>query len=348
MDEWEVFCVLGGIGTQLGGLTVISVISLEKAQATFAKINVKRHKRHYSRGYAMIKKTTYMRAYEACEAFFTETGQMPTIDAIKPIIGVNSPSTISSAIKAWKNALSQTIKKDQGVQPEVPECLTNTVSNLWQQALAEARQVFNERYDELQAQQTALVAKEACLNEESARIQQLLQLSEQKFQDEIAYLKKEIERVSADSIRLTEQAERYRSLATEAEKDNAVLKESIKQEQDKVQRLEIQYDKEHDWALMRIEEEKDSHRQQTQQEMLRLQAETTRSKQALDLVQTKFDMMSRQQEVNRDRISEFERSLSDEKLKLADLILNEAKLQKELNAKDERIRLLLSNHSKVI
>ena len=286
----------------------------------------------------MIKKSTYTRAYEACEAFFAETGQMPTIDAIKPIIDVNTPSTISSAIKAWKNALSQTVKKDQGVLPGVPTSLTDTVNALWQQALTEARQVFNERYDELQAQQAALVAQEAILNEESARIQQLLQLTEQKYQEEIAYLKKESERLTEDSRLLTEQAERYRSLATEAEKDNAVLKETIKQEQDKVQRLEIQYDKEHDWALMRIEEEKDSHRQQTQQEMLRLQAETTRSKQAVDLMQAKFDRMSRQREVNRDRISELERSLSDKKLKMAKLTLHEAKLQKELNAKNERIR----------
>jgi len=294
----------------------------------------------------MIKKSTYARAYEACETFFTETGQMPTIDAIKPLIGVNSPSTISSAIKAWKNVLSQTIRKDQGVLPGVPACLTDTVNTLWQQALAEARQVFNERYNELQAQQADLADKEAVLNEESARIHQLLHLSEQKFQDEIAYLKKESERLTADSRLLTEQAERYRSLATEVEKDNAVLKETIRQEQDKVQRLEIQYDKEHDWALMRIEEEKDRHRQQTQQEMLRLQAETTRSKQALDLMQAKFDMMSRQQDVNRDRISELERSLSDEKLKMAKLTLNEAKLQKELNAKNERIRILLNKTNK--
>jgi hypothetical protein len=95
-----------------------------------------------------------------------------------------------------------------------------------------------------------------------------------------------------------------------------------------VQRLEIQYDKEHDWALMRIEEEKDRHRQQTQQEMLRLQAETTRSKQDLDLLQAKFDMMVRQQDVNRDRISELERSLSDEKLKIANLTLIEANYKK--------------------
>jgi chromosome segregation ATPase len=286
----------------------------------------------------MIKKSTYTRAYEACETFFVETGQMPTIDAIKPLIGVNSPSTISSAIKAWKNALSQTIKKDQGVLPGIPVGLTETVNALWQYALSEARQVFNEKYDELQAQQAALTAKETILNDETARIQQLLQLTEQKFQEEIVYLKKESGRLTEDSMLLTEQAERYRALATEVEKDNAVLTETIKQEQDKVQRLELRYDNEHDWALMRIEEEKDSHRQQTQQEMLRLQAETTRSNQAVDLMQAKFDMMSRQQEVNRDRISELERSLSDEKLKMAKLTLHEAKLQKELNAKNDRIR----------
>jgi chromosome segregation ATPase len=271
---------------------------------------------------------------------------MPTIDAIKPIIGVNSPSTISSAIKAWKNALSQSIKKDQGLLPGVPASLTDTVNTLWQHALDEARQVFNEKHEELQARQADLTAKETILNDEAARIQQLLQLTEQKYQEEIAYLKKESARLTEESRLLTEQAERYRAIATEVEKDNAVLKETIKQEQDKVQRLEIQYDKEHDWALMRIEEEKDSHRQQTQQEMLRLQAETTRSKQAVDLMQAKFDRISRQQEVNRDRISELERSLSDEKLKMAKLTLNEAKLQKELNAKNERIRILLNKTNK--
>ena len=174
----------------------------------------------------------------------------------------------------------------------------------------------------------------------------MLHLSEQKFQDESTYLKKEIDRLTTDSRLLTEQSERYRSLATEAEKENAVLKETIKQEQDKVQRLETQYDKEHDWALMRIEEEKDNHRQKTQQEMLRLQAETTRSKQDLDLLQAKFDRMVRQQDVSRNSISELERSLSDEKLKMAKLTLNEAKLQKELNAKNERIRLLLIKQNK--
>ena len=48
-NDWEVFCVWGGIGTRLGGLTVIPVISLEEAQTTPAKINAKNQQRHYAR-----------------------------------------------------------------------------------------------------------------------------------------------------------------------------------------------------------------------------------------------------------------------------------------------------------
>jgi hypothetical protein len=47
-EEGEVFCVWGGIGTRLGGSTVIPVASLNEAQETLAKINARRTKRHYS------------------------------------------------------------------------------------------------------------------------------------------------------------------------------------------------------------------------------------------------------------------------------------------------------------
>ena len=83
-----------------------------------------------------------------------------------------------------------------------------------------------------------------------------------------------------------------------------MLKETIRQEQDKVQRLAVQYDNEHDWALKRIEEEKDSHRLQTQQEMLSYRAETKRSKQDLELLQAKFDVAITMNEQNRDRITD--------------------------------------------
>ena len=47
LDEWEVFCVWGGIGTRLGGSSVIPVTSLDDAQATLAKIAARRTQRHY-------------------------------------------------------------------------------------------------------------------------------------------------------------------------------------------------------------------------------------------------------------------------------------------------------------
>ena len=151
---------------------------------------------------------------------------MPTIDAIKPLIGVNSPSTISSAIKDWKKALSQTIKNDQGARPGIPASLLDAVNACWHQALAEARQVFNNKVDELHMQQTALTAQEAALNAESERIHQLLQLAEQHYQDERARLNKDNDRLIDETRRLTERAEHYRSLATEVEQENAVLKET--------------------------------------------------------------------------------------------------------------------------
>ena len=49
LDEWEVFCVRGGIGTRLGGSTVIPLASLDDANITLEKINAKRTQRHYLR-----------------------------------------------------------------------------------------------------------------------------------------------------------------------------------------------------------------------------------------------------------------------------------------------------------
>jgi chromosome segregation ATPase len=294
----------------------------------------------------MMKKNTYTRAYEACGAFFTETGQMPTIGAIKPIIGVNSPSIISSAIKDWKNALSQTIRKDHSVDPVAPAVLVAAVTDIWEQAMREAKTAIKDKVDELQAKQTALDAKEGILNEEKMRVQQLVHVTEQKFQDGINYLKKEIDQLTAKSLILTEQADHFRAIASDVEKKNAVLTEEIRQEKGKFLRLENQYDKEHEWALKRIDEEKGNYKKQTQNEMQRLQFEATRSKQSSELLQAKVNLMDKQANENRDRIIELERNLSDGKLTMAGLTLNEAKLQNELNAKEERMRLLLNKVNK--
>ena len=48
-NDWEVFCVWGGIGTRLGGSTVIPLASLDDANITLEKIDARRTQRHYLR-----------------------------------------------------------------------------------------------------------------------------------------------------------------------------------------------------------------------------------------------------------------------------------------------------------
>jgi chromosome segregation ATPase len=290
----------------------------------------------------MLKKNTYARAFEACEAFFAETGQMPTIEAIKPIIMVNSPSIISSAIKDWKTALSQTVRKGQGIDPGVPKVLSDALATVWGQALEEANGIVRDRQEGLQAKQMALDAQEKALGEEAARVQQLVSITRQKFEEEIGYLKQEAGRLATEALASREEADRYRATATTLEKDNAVLAEALRQEKQKFQRLETQYDREHGWALKRIEEEKDSHRQKTQHEMNRLQSETTRSKQAAEMAQAKLEQLNQQVNECRDVTSQLESNLAREMLRIAELTLDKANLQSELNKKDERIRILIT------
>jgi len=294
----------------------------------------------------MITETTYTKAYKACEAFFLETGQVPTIEAIKPLIGVNSPSIISSAIKSWKTALSATVRNGQGIDPGVPKALLDAAAAVWGKALEEANGLIKEKQEALAARQKALDAKETALNEEVGRVQQLVNVTEQRFGEEISYLKKETVRLASEAMSAKTETGEFRARATALEKDNAVLAEEIRQEKEKFQRLEMQYEREHAWSLKRIEEEKESHRKQTQHEMNRLQSESTRYKQESDMAHAKLEQLAQQTDGYRDTANLLERELAKEKLKLVELALEMANLQSVVNKKDEKIRLLLARKPK--
>jgi chromosome segregation ATPase len=287
-----------------------------------------------------MKKNTYSLAYEACEAYFSETGEIPTIEAIKPIININSPTTISNAIKDWKVTLSQGIKS-QHKNHEIPLHLISAITEIWEEALTEANKTLSGQLGDLQEKQAELDARERRLNDEASRIKQLVNLTEQKYQEEANYLKKEINRITGEYICLKEKKESYQLAVSENEKNNAVLSEQIRQEHDKYNRLENQYNKEHEWSIKRIEEEKDNIKQQKQAEIDRLKSESAYCKQANKLLQAKLDLMVKQINKNSERIVDLESRLANEKLRQAELVLNEAKLQKELNITEEKIHLLL-------
>ena len=47
LGDWEVFCVWGGLGSRLGGTSVITALSLADTGDIVLKLHAKRLKRHY-------------------------------------------------------------------------------------------------------------------------------------------------------------------------------------------------------------------------------------------------------------------------------------------------------------
>jgi hypothetical protein len=283
---------------------------------------------------------TYTLAYEACGSYFVATGKMPTVESIKVAIGIKSPTTISTAIKDWKAALAKSMGENKVAIIGIPVDLNDAFVAVWQKAQTASAAGFRERLAELETRQAELDTKAAALSEHTERVNQLVAITEQRYQEEVRLLTKDNSRLAGEVLVLKEAAERHQQRATDAEQALAVMAEQIRHEQLKLQRLETQYDSLHDWTLKRIEEEKERAKQQIQQEMKHLQDETTSSKQALEFIQVKCDQMAKQEKVDQERIISLERSLSDEKVKLAGMVLTEAKYQNELNILQENIRLL--------
>jgi len=291
-------------------------------------------------------KDTYTLAYEACGAYFTGTGKMPTVEAIKAQIGIKSPTTISTAIKDWKAALAKSMDGSKAAIPGIPPALAAAFVAVWQQAQAASADGYQERLAQLAAREAQLDAQARELEADQARTGHLVELTERRCQEEILFLKKELARLAEESAQLREESTLHRNLAADAEKQCAVYAEQVRQETEKVRRLETQYDREHDWSLKRIEEEKESHRKQTQHEMNRLQSESTRYKQESDMAHAKLEQLAQQTDGYRDTANLLERELAKEKLKLVELALEMANLQSVVNKKDEKIRLLLARKPK--
>lgn len=288
----------------------------------------------------MLKKTTYILAYEACESFFSETGKLPTIESIKPIVKVNSPTTISTAIKDWKRNLSVTLKNNQPDGIGIPKILVEALSAIWDQALQEAKLELNTQASLLHETEKTIELQKKALDSEAQRLQQTIPLIEQKYEDKLTLLQDELKRLSILSVTQAEQIEYYRKIATENDKLSAVQAEQIRRQQESYIRLETQFNNEHEWALKRIEEEKCNSKNQVQGEIERLQSELTQYKQSCEILQAKLETLSLQVSKSIEKNIELERDLAKEKLKQANATLNEAKLRNEITNKEEKIRFL--------
>jgi hypothetical protein len=80
---------------------------------------------------------TYARAYDCCDAVFTELGRFPTIDLIRERIGVNSPMTIKKAMNEWTRHFAEQ-HFDKLNRPDVPAALAHAMEQAWKLAVVEA------------------------------------------------------------------------------------------------------------------------------------------------------------------------------------------------------------------
>jgi hypothetical protein len=258
-----------------------------------------------------MKKNTYTLAYEACEKLFSESGQIPTIEVIKQLIGISSLNTISIAIKDWKKNLSKTRQVNINDPDGTPSFLHEIISDIWQQALLQATDNLQAQWEECRIRQQLLADKESDLIEERIRALHSTMLTEQKLQEEITNLKNELAQITLKSAQDHERIDNLISLTSELKSNNSAHLMQLNEARENFVRLEKQYNKEHDWALKRIDEEKSLCQQNAQHEIQRLLSECHGYKKSAALLQAKVDAMAAQTKDYQAIIGALEKRLSD-------------------------------------
>jgi len=220
---------------------------------------------------------TYARAYDCCDAVFTELGRFPTIDLIRERIGVNSPVTIKKAMNEWTRHFAER-HFDQLNRPDMPAALAHAMEQAWKLAVLEAEKAYLQKeqgYQQTLAENQvtidSLQQEKAFLNQTLGQAMGQLAESEQQIQ---------VLRQQRDT-----QAQTLHQLAgqlADAEKQLAD-QQAVMQEQS--QRWQQQQDQDQAWFARRISEEKqfaeDKHQdrlqRQSQQIALLKESETSLS-----------------------------------------------------------------------
>jgi hypothetical protein len=191
---------------------------------------------------------TYARAYDCCDAVFTELGRFPTIDLIRERIGVNSPVTIKKAMNEWTRHFAER-HFDQLNRPDVPAALTHAMEQAWKLAVLEAEKAYRQK--EQGYQQTITenrMAMEGLLQEKAFLNQTLGEARGQLAEGErqIQALRQQMDTQAQALAQLAEQL-------VDAEKQ-LVGQETLMQEQH--QRWQQQQEQDQAWFARRILEER--------------------------------------------------------------------------------------------
>lgn len=191
---------------------------------------------------------TYARAYDCCDAVFTELGRFPTIDLIRERIGVNSPVTIKKAMNEWTRHFAER-HFDQLNRPDIPAALAHAMEQAWKLAVVEAEKAYRQKeqgYQQTLAENQvtidSLQQEKAFLNRTLGEARGQIAESEQQIQA----LRQQLEAQAQALVQLAVQlADAEKQLA-----DQQVLM------QEQSQRWQQQQAQDQAWFARRISEEK--------------------------------------------------------------------------------------------
>lgn len=218
---------------------------------------------------------TYARAYDCCDAVFTELGRFPTIDLIRERIGVNSPATIKKAMNEWTQHFAEK-HFDKINRPDMPVALLHAMEQAWKLAVVEAEQAYLKKE---QGYQNTIAETQAAV----AEMQQAMAFVNQTLGEARAQLEQRERQIKVLQQQIDEQARlagRLHEQLSASEKQVAELQTLLSEQ---TQRSQKQQDHDQAWFARRISEEKqhmeekwhDKVQRQAQQIALLSASETT-------------------------------------------------------------------------
>jgi chromosome segregation ATPase len=208
----------------------------------------------------MKNTNTYSLAYECCDVVFLEEGRFPTIDAIRDRIHINSPAVIKRAMNDWTLHFVEKHRRKLE-HPNMPAVMVDAAESLWQLALQQAGQAYGERNQ-------ALAQRESEWQHQLQALSQVLEDKENAWQQESGRMAQELSaqaelilevtgKLGATVARLEDTEQWLAEARQNLSRVEGALAEARTANETQAREWTAKFEKDHEWHLRRIEEEKE-------------------------------------------------------------------------------------------
>jgi flagellar biosynthesis GTPase FlhF len=188
-----------------------------------------------------MKSDTYQQVFEVADKLLA-SGVRPTQQAVREQLGRGSLTTINKALGEWWQLLGERLTAGQRY-PELPEALSKSMLEWWQQAVEQSRREFELQHDRLvrdkrelkqlhqqrfEAQQSQLSDTLASLADQVEQQRLLQQQLEQQRQEQQALERRLLEAESA-ALEAARELKIQVSVQTKLENQNQQLRKQLEQ-----------------------------------------------------------------------------------------------------------------------